>query len=97
MVFVSDLLGVKERYNTPGTVSDDNWSLRVPADFEASYLHQVAEDKALSFPYAMLLALRARPGEVGDDLLQGVEREVERLRAQGRAVADWVNGRAGDP
>jgi hypothetical protein len=86
MVFVSDMLGVTERYNTPGTISDDNWSLRVPPDFEEFYLRRIVRNKALSLPFAMLLALRARPGEVSEDLLRGVEGEVERLRARGDAL-----------
>jgi 4-alpha-glucanotransferase len=86
MVFVSDMLGVTERYNTPGTISDDNWSLRVPPDFEEFYLRRIVENKALSLPFAMLLALRARPGEVSEDLLRRVEGEVERLQARGSAL-----------
>ncbi|MEE4380068.1 MAG: 4-alpha-glucanotransferase [Candidatus Competibacteraceae bacterium] len=87
MVFVSDMLGVQERYNTPGTISEDNWSLRVPPDFEESYLSRVAEDQALSLPYAILLALKARPDEVDNTLIMAMEVEVERLRALGRSFA----------
>jgi len=83
MVFVSDMPGIQERYNAPGTVSDDNWSLRVPPDFEAFYLRRVAENKALSLPYAILLALKARPGEVDQDLIRAMEVAVERLHAVG--------------
>jgi len=87
MVFVSDMLGVRERYNTPGTISDENWSLRVPPDFEESYLSRVAEDQALSLPYALLLALKARPDQVDKTLIMAMEVEVERLRALGRSFA----------
>lgn len=87
MVFVSDMLGVQERYNAPGTVSDDNWSLRVPPDFEEYYLRRVAEDQALSLPYAMLMALKARPDVVGRELIRTTEMEVRRLRDRGRALA----------
>jgi 4-alpha-glucanotransferase len=87
MVFVSDMLGVEQRYNTPGTVSDDNWSLRVPPDFEGYYLSRTAEDRALNLPYAMLLALKARSNEMNTDLIQAVEMEDARLRAAGRAYA----------
>ncbi|TMA46110.1 MAG: hypothetical protein E6J82_00565 [Deltaproteobacteria bacterium] len=37
MVFFTDLLGLREVYNRPGTVSPENWSLRVPPDFAAAY------------------------------------------------------------
>ncbi|NJN47359.1 MAG: hypothetical protein HC808_13785 [Candidatus Competibacteraceae bacterium] len=92
MVFVSDMLGVQERYNTPGTISDNNWSLRVPPDFEESYLSKVAEDQALSIPYALLLALKARSDQVDRTLIMAMEVEVERLRALGRSFA----GNGGD-
>lgn len=87
MVFVSDMLGIQERYNTPGTVSDENWSLRIPPDFEEYYLRRVAEDNALSLPYAMLLALKARPDQVDKTLLDAMERETQRLRAEGWSLA----------
>lgn len=88
MVFVSDMLGVQERYNSPGTVSEENWSLRVPPDFEETYLGRVAEDNALSLPYAMLMALKARPADQVDKaLLEVMARETERLRTQGCRLA----------
>jgi 4-alpha-glucanotransferase len=63
-IFVSDLLGYRETYNVPGTVSDDNWRLRVAPDFPAEYARAVASDdnpRALSLPRALALALRADP------------------------------------
>lgn len=63
MVFFTDLLGIKEVYNTPGTVSDDNWSLRVPDDYERRYREESARGEALNLPYALSLALIARGGE----------------------------------
>jgi 4-alpha-glucanotransferase len=66
-VFFADLLGLKEVYNTPGTVSDDNWSLRAPADFDASYRERAARRAALHLPRALALALRARGGAASED------------------------------
>ena len=63
-IFVSDLLGYRESYNVPGTISDGNWSLRVAPDFAADYARAVASDdnpRALSLPRALALALRADP------------------------------------
>jgi hypothetical protein len=53
---------MKEIYNTPGTVGDHNWSLRVPRDYERSYLEMRARGAALDLPRALALALRARGG-----------------------------------
>jgi 4-alpha-glucanotransferase len=64
MVFFADLLGMKETFNAPGTVSDDNWSLRVPQDYRARYARALDTNAALNVPLALALALRARGPEV---------------------------------
>lgn len=63
MVFFPDLLGMREIYNRPGVVSDENWSLRVPPDFAAAYAEACRAGRALDLPRALLLALRARGAE----------------------------------
>ena len=60
MVFFTDLLGLREVYNRPGTVSPENWSLRVPADFAAAYRAAAAKGAALDLPAALATAMRAR-------------------------------------
>jgi len=60
MVFFADLLGMEEVYNRPGTVSDDNWSLRVPADYLQRYAASAARGAALNIPCVLALALRSR-------------------------------------
>lgn len=53
-IFFADLFGLEETYNMPGTVSPDNWTLRVPADFAANQMPK------LNLPACLALALRAR-------------------------------------
>ena len=60
MVFFTDLLGMKEIYNAPGTVSEDNWTLRVPPDYEREYRERLLQGRALNLPGALALALRAQ-------------------------------------
>jgi hypothetical protein len=63
-IFFADLFGYRESYNVPGTVTDDNWRLRVAPDFAAEYGRAVASDdnpRALSLPRALAMALRADP------------------------------------
>lgn len=60
LVFWPDLFGMTEVYNRPGVVSEDNWVLRVPPDFEAEHARAVASGRAPSLPRALALALRAR-------------------------------------
>ncbi|MFL5436409.1 MAG: 4-alpha-glucanotransferase [Myxococcales bacterium] len=59
-IFFSDLLGMKEPYNRPGTISDENWSARIPADFKRRYAEDARRGKALDLPRALVMALRAR-------------------------------------
>jgi hypothetical protein len=59
-VFFADAFGLRDIYNAPGTVSQANWSLRLPAGFELDVRERLARDGALNLPLALLLALRAR-------------------------------------
>jgi 4-alpha-glucanotransferase len=60
MVTFSDLLGLREAYNRPGTISEENWSLRVPPDFEARYSEARRAGRALDLPRVLAMAIRAR-------------------------------------
>ena len=82
VVFVTDLFGFTEDYNVPGTVHADNWSLRLPADFERLYHERVARGAALNIPAALALALEAR-GLAADET---GARLVAALRALAAAV-----------
>lgn len=58
-IFFADLFGIDERFNMPGVVNDDNWTLRLPPDFEALHASQLAREHALDLPLAVELALAA--------------------------------------
>lgn len=59
-IFFADLFGFEERFNVPGLVDAANWSLRLPADFEALHARRLANEAALDLPLAVRLALAAR-------------------------------------
>lgn len=63
-VFFADLLGLKEIYNRPGVLDDENWSLRVPQDYAALYRERLRSDAALNLPLALAMALRSRGPDV---------------------------------
>jgi 4-alpha-glucanotransferase len=63
MVFFTDLFGMRDVYNWPGTVSEENWSLRIPGDFAARYGRARRERRALDLPGALATAMRARGAE----------------------------------
>ena len=48
-----------------GTVSDANWSLRLPPDFARVHAERLARDAALDLPLALALALDARSSTSG--------------------------------
>lgn len=60
LVFFADLFGERATYNTPGVISDANWTMRVPRDFRAVYTDRRARGEALDLPGALALAMRAR-------------------------------------
>lgn len=59
-VFFTDLLGLREVYNRPGTVGPWNWSLRVPPSFREDYEERRRAGLALDVPRALAAALRSR-------------------------------------
>lgn len=88
MVFFADVLGLTEQYNVPGTVNDVNWSMRVPASYGRAYVRKLVDNRALSLPFALGIALRSprMPG-IHADLIHSIDTEAERLRAVGAAFA----------
>lgn len=60
MVFMSDLFGVDEVYNAPGTVDVANWSLRLRPGRDREYWDAAARGDALDLGWALALALRSR-------------------------------------
>lgn len=84
LIFFADLFGMRERYNSPGVISDDNWSLRVPPDYETEYLRRLSTNAALNLPLALTLALRARGAaftEEHRDLLEPLAGLAEKLNS----------------
>jgi 4-alpha-glucanotransferase len=74
MVFFSDLFGLKDIYNMPGVVSDENWSLRLPIDYERRYRDDLAQNRALNLPGILAMALRARGESLGEEHRRLAER-----------------------
>jgi 4-alpha-glucanotransferase len=59
-VFFTDLLGLREVYNRPGTVGPENWSLRVTSGYREDYAARLRSRRALDLPRALARALRSR-------------------------------------
>ncbi|PYR35465.1 MAG: 4-alpha-glucanotransferase, partial [Acidobacteria bacterium] len=63
MVFFTDLLGMRDVYNRPGTVAEENWSPRIPPDFATRYERARRTGRALDLRRAIAIAMRARGAE----------------------------------
>jgi 4-alpha-glucanotransferase len=74
LVFMSDLFGLADVYNRPGSVTEENWSLRVPNDFESAHRAHLASGTAMDVLGALALALRAREGTSHAALAAELER-----------------------
>jgi hypothetical protein len=72
LIFFADLFGLRQVYNVPGVVNDENWSLRLPAGYQAAYWQARREGRALNLPGALATALRAR-GDPDLGLIQALE------------------------
>ena len=59
-MFVGDLFGESQPFNRPGVVHPDNWTARLPEDFEEVYAERLREGRALDIASALQLALTRR-------------------------------------
>ncbi len=65
-IFFTDFFGIQETYNVPGTNGDENWSLRVPDNFEELYYKNLESFEALNLPLALSYAIKARGRNFAD-------------------------------
>jgi 4-alpha-glucanotransferase len=67
-VFVGDLFGEHDPFNRAGIIHPDNWTARLPDDFEAVYAARLREGRALDIAAALRIALTRRlpPRKRGD-------------------------------
>lgn len=80
-IFFADLFGLDEVFNTPGTISPQNWRLRVPPDYARVYPLDRRARRALNLPGALALALRSR----GRALVRAQRDLIEALEARANA------------
>lgn len=59
-IFFTDYFGLKSIYNIPGTSGDENWSLRLPNNFEEVFYNNINSNKALKLPLVLELAIKSR-------------------------------------
>lgn len=74
-LFFTDYFGLKETYNVPGTSGDDNWSLRIPTDYEKVYEENLKNGTAINLPAILKQAILSR----GKDFAEKYSVLVEQL------------------
>jgi 4-alpha-glucanotransferase len=62
-IFFTDYFGIKDVYNRPGTSGDENWSLRLPNNFEEIFENNLKSNKAINLALILRLAIEARGKE----------------------------------
>ncbi len=62
-MFFTDFFGIYDVYNRPGTSGDENWSLRIPDNYEEIYNNHLIDGSALNLPLILKLAIEARGNE----------------------------------
>lgn len=78
-VFFTDFFGIKDTYNTPGTSGDQNWSLRLPNNFEETYFNNsCCEGLALNLPLILKMAIEARGSKFANKN-KGLLKDLEEL------------------
>lgn len=65
-IFWADLFGLEAQYNRPGSVDSENWTLRVPVEFEPALERAIDAGHAPSLRRVLALALRARADSAAD-------------------------------
>ena len=76
-IFFTDFLGLYDVYNRPGTSGDQNWSLRIPDNYEEVYCNNLKEGTALNLPLILKLAIEAR----GKDFASNNQEIIHRLES----------------
>jgi hypothetical protein len=59
-VFVGDLFGEREPFNRAGVIHPDNWTSRLPENFEELYDERLRDGRALDIVAALRMALTRR-------------------------------------
>ncbi len=77
-IFWTDLLGMEQRYNTPGT-SEGNWTLRMTSDFEQNFNPEILIQSLSD-------AIKAQDSQVvreNQDLINSLDSSAQKLRDSG--------------
>ncbi len=80
-----DMFGMSEKINQPGTqngVDSNNWTVRIPTDYESFYYRQLSDGYGLNMPDARAKALKAKNSH-NQELINKLQTAAAILREKG--------------
>lgn len=77
-----DLFGMEEKINISGKTDKDNWTVRIPSDYEKFYYSQASKGYAMNMPKAYEIALCAK-GIYDESLINALNKAAEILASDG--------------
>lgn len=77
-----DMFGMEERINISGKVSPDNWSVRIPSDYEKFYYSRLSKGFGLNLPKALANAM-IMTGKGDEKIISKCLEASEILRTKG--------------
>ena len=78
-----DMFGMAERINISGKADDNNWTVRIPTDYERFYFSQLANGYGLNMPKVLAVAMTMKKGQKNDTLIEKCKEAAEILRQKG--------------
>lgn len=75
-IFFTDYFGINDVYNRPGTSGDENWSLRLPNNFEEVFCTNLKAQTAINLPLILEYAIKTR----GEGFAQKYEKLIKKLK-----------------
>lgn len=86
-----DMFGMEERINISGKTSPNNWSIRIPSDYERFYHSQLSNGYGLNVPKALEGALLMNGFSKNDSLVKKCRQAASILREKGPSTEQEAN------
>ena len=85
-----DMFGMEERINISGKASKNNWTIRIPTDYEKFYFSQLANGFGLNLPKALSTAMGMKHS-TNQELIKKCNEAAEILRQKGPMTEKEAN------
>ncbi|MBQ8887600.1 MAG: 4-alpha-glucanotransferase [Candidatus Gastranaerophilales bacterium] len=85
-----DMFGMEERINISGKTSKDNWTIRIPSDYEKFYFSQLSNGFGLNLPKVMATAMGMKKSN-NQELIKKCNEAAEILRQKGPTTEEEAN------